>query len=76
MRNWQNERKQWERSSWYRPGNWSLPRWWTNGPPVRSGHRATHAEQQEFYNGWFVREVLGHKGGMSVLPATTRTGHE
>ena len=68
-------RLEWERSSWYRPGNWALPRWWTNGPPVRDG-RATYAEQEVFYSGWFVREVLNHKGGMSVPPATTRIRHD
>lgn len=62
---------EWERSSWYRPGNWSLPRWWTNGPSARSG-RMTHAEQKVFYDGWFVRNVLNHKGGMSTLPEVKR----
>ena len=61
----------WEHSDWYRPGNWALPRWWTDGPPVRGG-RATHAEQTVFYNGPFVRDVLGHTGGMTTPPATTR----
>ena len=64
-------RYDWERSSWYRPGDWALPGWWTSGPPVRDG-RATYEEQVVFYNGWFVREVLGHKGGMTTLPKTTR----
>ncbi len=57
--------------SWYRPGDWALPRWWTDGPPVRSG-RATHADQVQFYNSDFVRNVLGHTGGMTTPPQTTR----
>ena len=59
--------------SWYRPGDWSLPTWWTSGPPMRDAVRATMADQDYFYNSPFVRNVLGHKGGMTTLPATTRT---
>ena len=59
---------QWSHS-WYRPGNWSLPRWWTDGPAMRDG-RATHAEQAQFYNSDFVRNVLGHDGGMKTPPQT------
>ena len=54
-------------SPWYRPGNWALPRWWTNGPWARDG-RLTHAEQRVFYTGRFCREVLGHTGGMTTPP--------
>ena len=60
-------RNQWDHS-WYRPGAWTLPGWWTNGPPVRNGGRATREEQETFYNGWFVREVLGHTGGLTRPP--------
>ena len=67
----ESTRMQWDHS-WYSPGNWALPGWWTKGPPVREGERATYEEQEVFYSGWFVREVLGHKGGISTLPATTR----
>lgn len=45
-----------------------LPRWWTDYPPARPGHRWTYQELENFYNGAFVREVLGHKGGMTVMP--------
>ena len=45
-----------------------LPSWWTDYPPARPGHRWTYQELENFYNGWFVREVLGHKGGMTVMP--------
>jgi len=60
----------WQRSAWYRPGTWMLPRWWTNGPPVRDG-RATYAEQQHFYSSPFAVNVLGHTGGMTKPPPTT-----
>jgi len=53
--------------TWYRPGDWSLPAWWTTVPPGRGG-KLTHAEQEEFYNGRFAREVLGHKGGLTRAP--------
>jgi len=53
---------------WYKPGNWNLPDWWTDYPPASRGHRCTHAEQTVFYNGWFVREVLKHEGGITTLP--------
>jgi len=52
--------------TWYRPGNWSLPEWWTNA--TGRGVRLTHTEQEVFYNGQFVREVLGHEGGMTTTP--------
>ena len=55
--------------TWYTPGNWSLPAWWTSGAPVRDG-RATTADNEHFYNGPFVRNVLGHKGGTTTLPST------
>lgn len=60
--------KEWDRSEWYEPGDWKLPRWWTNGPPVRNGERATREEQETFYNSPFVRDVLGHKGGITTPP--------
>jgi len=63
MNDWNN--------TWYSPGDWALPAWWTSGVPMRSG-RATTADQRHFMNGPFVRNVLGHTGGMTVLPATTR----
>lgn len=56
--------------TWYTPGDWSLPDWWTAGVPMRVGHRATTADQHHFYNGPFVRNVLGHKGGMTTPPPT------
>jgi len=59
--------------TWYTPGDWALPRWWTNGPPMRDPGRVSMADQQHFYNSSFVRNVLGHKGGMATLPATTRS---
>ena len=62
-----SERFDWERSSWYVPGDWSLPRWWTNGPPARDG-RATFEEHKAFYSSRFVREILGHDGGITTLP--------
>ena len=57
-------------SKWYRPGDWSLPKWWTDHPPVR-GNVSTHADQVQFYSGPFVRNVLGHAGGHTRPPATT-----
>ena len=62
-----NDRLTWDRT-WYRPGDWSLPAWWTDGVLVRGNTRMTHAEQSAFYNGRFVREVLGHTGGITTLP--------
>lgn len=59
-------------STWYRPGNWALPRWWTDGVVMRTGFQPTTADQQYFYNGPFVRNVLNHTGGMTTLPPTTR----
>jgi hypothetical protein len=56
------------RSWWYTPGDWALPRWWTDDPPARAGYRCTHAEQAAFYGGRFVREVLGHTGGITCTP--------
>jgi hypothetical protein len=58
--------------TWYTPGDWSLPAWWTAGPPIRDAARATMADQDYFYNSSFVRNVLGHKGGMTTPPPTTR----
>lgn len=55
-------------SHWYEPGSWALPRWWTDGPPMRIGHRATYQELETFYNGAFVVNVLGHTGGMTTPP--------
>lgn len=57
------------RSHWYEPGDWKLPGWWTQGPPMRIGHTATYQELEMFYNGPFVVNVLGHTGGMTKLPA-------
>lgn len=56
--------------TWYTPGNWSLPAWWTSGVPMRTGHKATKADQEYFYNGPFVRNVLGHTGGLTKTPPT------
>jgi hypothetical protein len=53
--------------TWYRPGDWKLPGWWTEMPPGRSG-KLTHSQQTDFYNGAFVRNVLGHTGGMTRPP--------
>lgn len=57
--------------TWYKPGNWALPDWWTGGVVMRVGFKPSTADQDHFYNGPFVRNVLGHKGGMTTLPATT-----
>jgi hypothetical protein len=54
--------------SWYRPGDWALPTWWTEGPPLRDAGTATYQEQEAFYNSKFVRENLGYTGGMTGLP--------
>ena len=51
----------------YKAGDWQLPKWWTQGPPVRD-RKATHAEQVAFYESRFVRDVLGHNGGITTLP--------
>jgi len=61
-------RSKYKASHWYEPGNWSLPDWWTDWPPARSGHKWTYQELETFYSGWFVIEVLGHTGGMTTLP--------
>lgn len=58
-------------SSWYRPGDWGLPGWWTSMPPGRKGG-LTNAEQEVFYTSWFMREVLGHTGGLRTLPGETK----
>ena len=55
--------------SWYRPGNWALPAWWTSDAPVRDAP-ASFDDNNTFFNGPFVRNVLGHKGGMTTLPKT------
>ena len=59
-----------KKCSWYKPGDWSLPNWWTSMPPSKKG-KLTHTEQVAFYSGWFVREILGHKNGITVFPETT-----
>jgi len=56
--------------TWYKPGDWSLPAWWTSDAPIRIGFKATTADNDHFLNGPFVRNVLGHKGGMTTLPKT------
>jgi hypothetical protein len=53
--------------SWYEPGNWKLPEWWISDIPTR-GDRSTWQEQNQFYSGPFVRNVLGHTGGISIPP--------
>ncbi|MHC4302432.1 MAG: hypothetical protein ACYS7Y_34670 [Planctomycetota bacterium] len=55
-------------SYWYVPGDWKLPAWWTDGVLVRGSTRMTHREQENFYAGRFMREVIGHQGGIYVLP--------
>ena len=55
-------------SKWYVPGDWSLPKWWTDGPVARGNGRLTHAEQVTFYSSPFVRNVLQHSGGITSLP--------
>lgn len=60
-----------------RAAEWeSLPEWWTDYPPARPGHRWTYQELVNFYNGWFVREVLGHEGGMNVIPIIAKANKE
>lgn len=54
--------------SWYEPGDWELPQWWTAGVTVRQGFATTFEDQQYFYNSNFVRNVLKHEGGMNRLP--------
>ncbi|KKK50082.1 hypothetical protein LCGC14_3128550, partial [marine sediment metagenome] len=39
-----------KKCSWYKPGDWSLPNWWTSMPPSKKG-KLTHAEQVAFYSG-------------------------
>ena len=63
------------RSHWYEPGNWALPRWWTDGPPIRTGFKATYQELETFYTSPFMVNVLGHTGGMTTLP-TMESNHE
>ncbi len=53
--------------SWYSPGDWALPDWWTEGSPARSG-RMTHSEQTDFYASPFIVNVIGHSGGITTLP--------
>lgn len=59
-----------DKNEHYPAGNWKLPKWWTAGPPTRDG-KTTYAEAVAFYNSSFVRNVLGHKGGITTLPKTT-----
>lgn len=56
--------------TWYTPGDWALPQWWTNGVVMRTGHKPSTADQHYFYNSPFVRNVLGHTGGMTTPPTT------
>lgn len=56
------------RSPWYRPGNYSLPKWWTGGVCIRVGYKPTFEDQEYFYNSRFMKEIIGHKGGMTQLP--------
>lgn len=58
-------------NTWYKPGDWKLPTWWTAGVQVRVGFTPTYADQVYFYNGPFVKNVLNHTGGMTKLPPTT-----
>jgi hypothetical protein len=55
-------------SPWYVPGDWVLPKWWTDNPPAREQPRLTHDEQAAYFSSPFVVNVLGHKGGISTLP--------
>ena len=55
-------------TSWFTPGDWALPTWWTDNPPIRGGGQATHQQQADFFNGNFVKNVLHHKGGITTLP--------
>ena len=55
--------------SWYTPGDWSLPAWWTSDAPVRDGP-ATFDDNHFFFNGPFVRNVLGHTGGLTSTHTT------
>lgn len=52
----------------YQAGNWKLPSWWTSDPPTRAGHKCSYQELVTFYDGWFVRTVLKHAGGINTLP--------
>lgn len=64
-------------SKWYVPGDWALPKWWTDGPPTRGPHdRLTYQELEEYYSGWFVTHVLKHTGGLRDLPAMDGTTEE
>jgi len=44
-----------------------LPAWWTSGLPVRGGVY-TREDEIAFYSSDFVRDVLGHTGGITTLP--------
>ena len=59
-------------SHWYSPGDVLLPRWWTDGPPLRVGETYTYQEIADFYSGPFVVNVLGHTGGITTLPAESK----
>jgi len=65
-----------KRADWYRPGNWALPDWWTSDIPSRATDSKgkpilnTIEDLDRFYTGEFCRNVLGHKGGRTVTPAT------
>jgi hypothetical protein len=61
-------------SWWYEPGDWVLPRWWTDGPPHRDNGRYSHQELENFYSSPFVVNVLGHKGGITTLPTLMEKG--
>ena len=54
-------------NTWYQPGDWKLPKWWTDLPPARND-RMTRDEQKAFYEGSFVVVVLGHCGGITRPP--------
>ena len=60
--------KDWSHS-WYTPGDWKLPAWWTDELPTRDG-RSSHADQVRHFNSHWVVNVLGHDGGITRAPST------
>lgn len=51
------------RSPWYTPGDWALPRWWTDGPGDRDNVQLTVDQLNHCY-----QTAFGHPG-VHVLPA-------
>ena len=72
--NWSDtwDRDHWQRAStWYVPGDWALPDWWTNdlGVDSHTGEKYSIQNYRDWVNGDFAKNQLGSKGHLT-LPDT------